>query len=48
LESRNGRDHLDYIDIDERIRLELILGKLGWRVWTGLIWLRIGTIGGLL
>jgi hypothetical protein len=26
----------------------LILGKLGWRVWTGLIWLRIGTIGGLL
>jgi hypothetical protein len=24
------------------------LQKLGWRAWTGLIWLRVGTGGGLL
>jgi hypothetical protein len=23
------------------------LGEIGWKVWTGFIWLRIGTTGGL-
>jgi hypothetical protein len=35
------------LGIDGRIILEWILGKEGERVWTGCIWLRIGTDGGL-
>jgi hypothetical protein len=38
-----GRDHLEYPGIDERIILRWIFGK--W-AWTGLIWLRIETGGG--
>jgi len=34
---------MEDISVDEKITLEWILGKLGGRVWTGLIWLRIGT-----
>jgi hypothetical protein len=30
---------------DGRIILNWIFGKYGWRVWTELIWLRIGTNG---
>jgi len=32
--------------VDVKITLERILEKLGWKVWTGFIWLRIGTSGG--
>jgi hypothetical protein len=40
-------DRLEDADIDGRIILNWILRK--WdRAWTGLIWLRIGTGGGLL
>jgi hypothetical protein len=38
-----GRDHSEDLDIDRRIILEWILGKWGERLWTGFIWLRIGT-----
>jgi hypothetical protein len=31
-----------------KIILDWVLGKLGGRVWTGFIWLRVGTSGGLL
>jgi hypothetical protein len=31
-----------------RIILKWILRKSGERVWTGFMWLRIGTVGGLL
>jgi hypothetical protein len=34
--------------VDEKIILEWILGKYVGKVWTGCIWLRIGTSGGLL
>jgi hypothetical protein len=34
--------------LDGRIILEWIIGKEGVKVWSGLIWLRIGTSGGLL
>jgi hypothetical protein len=36
------------LDLDGSIILKWILGKYGWRVWTGFIWLRIGTGGRLL
>jgi hypothetical protein len=47
LENLKGRDHLEDQGIDSRI-LEWILGKLGRILWTGLIWLKIRTSGGLL
>jgi hypothetical protein len=28
--------------------LKWTIGKEGWRMWIGLIWLRVGTGGGLL
>jgi hypothetical protein len=40
------RKHLEYLGIDGEIILEWF--KLWDGVWTGLIWLRIGTGGGLL
>jgi hypothetical protein len=42
-----GRDHLEDLSIDGKI-LELVLWKKGGKMWTGFIWLRIGTSGGLL
>jgi len=43
LESLKGRDHLEDPGVDEKVILELILGKLFGKVWTGCIWLRIRT-----
>jgi hypothetical protein len=31
---------------EDRIRLDLM--EIGWGVWSGFTWLRIGTVGGLL
>jgi hypothetical protein len=28
--------------------IQMDLGKIGWGVWSGFTWLRIGTVGGLL
>jgi hypothetical protein len=43
-----GKDQSENLGIDGRIILKWILGKEGWRVWIGFMWLRIGTVGGLL
>jgi hypothetical protein len=42
------RDHWEDLGVDGRITLRWILGKAGGKVWTGCIWLRIETSGGLL
>jgi hypothetical protein len=43
-----GRKHLEFIGIDGKIILKWILSKYGGRVWTGFIWLKIGTSSGFL
>jgi hypothetical protein len=43
-----GRDHSEDLDVDRIIILERILEIQDGKMWTGFIWLRIGTSGGLL
>jgi hypothetical protein len=43
--SQKERDHHEDLDVGGRI-LEWILERQDGVVWTGLIWLRIGTSGG--
>jgi hypothetical protein len=47
-ENLKGRDQSEDLGVDGKMILEMILGKYGGKVWTGFIWLRIGTNGGLL
>jgi hypothetical protein len=28
--------------------IKMDLGEIGWEVWSGFIWLRFGTVGGML
>jgi hypothetical protein len=44
-ENLKGRDHSEDLGVDGRIS-DWILEKWGWKLWTGFIWLRIGTSGG--
>jgi hypothetical protein len=48
LENLMGRYRLEDMGVVEKIILEWILGKQGGKVWTGFIWLKKGTSGGLL
>jgi hypothetical protein len=43
--SQREKDHLKDQGVDE-IKMEL--REIGWGVWSGFTWLRIGTVGGLL
>jgi hypothetical protein len=46
-ENMKGRNHKEDLDIDGMTVLKWILKKDDVRVWTGFIWLRVGTSGGL-
>jgi hypothetical protein len=47
-ESHKEREHREDLDVGGRIILRCMLEKWDGVMWTGLIWLRIGTSGGLL
>jgi hypothetical protein len=47
-ENPNEKYHLKYQGVDGSMGSKWTLGKLVGGVWSGFIWLRIGTIGGLL
>jgi hypothetical protein len=47
LEILKGRDRSEDLGIDGRIIFEWILGKYGGKLWTGFMWLWIGTSAGL-
>jgi hypothetical protein len=42
------RIHAENLGVDVKIILKWSLDKKGGKVWTGFIWFRIGTSGGLL
>jgi hypothetical protein len=42
------RDHLEDLGVDDWIVLKMIFKKWDGGPWTGLIWQRMGTVGGLL
>jgi hypothetical protein len=44
-ENLKGRGHVEGLDIDGRIILRWLLRKLGGKVWTGFMWIRIETSG---
>jgi hypothetical protein len=47
-ENLKGGDCFEHLGIDGKIILKWILEKQVGKLWTGFIWLRIGTCGGLL
>jgi hypothetical protein len=47
-ESQKKRDHWEDEDMGDWIILKWILERYNGVVWTGSMWLRIGTSGGLL
>jgi hypothetical protein len=47
-ENQKERDDLEDLDVGSRIILKWTLERQDGVVWTGLVWLRIGTSGGLL
>jgi len=41
------RDHAEDLGVDGKVISEWILGKQGKKMWTGCIWLKTWTSGGL-
>jgi hypothetical protein len=47
LGSPKERDHSEDLDIDKRTVIKWVLRKSDERLWTGFVWLRMGTGDGL-
>jgi hypothetical protein len=47
-ESPKENDHFEDQGVDGRMGSKRTLGRLVVGVWSGITWLRIGTVGGLL
>jgi hypothetical protein len=47
-ESQKERNYQQDLDVRGRIILKLVLEKWDELIWTGLIWVRVGSSGGLL
>jgi hypothetical protein len=47
-ENLEGGDNSENLNVDVRIILQWILGKLDWESWTGFIRIKIAITGGLL
>jgi hypothetical protein len=47
LENLKRKDHFEDLVVDGKMILEPILMKCRGKVWTGFIWLKIGSSGGL-
>jgi hypothetical protein len=47
-ENSKGRDHSEDLSVNGEAILDWILEKYGGILWTGFMWLRIGTSGGFL
>jgi hypothetical protein len=48
VEKPEERDHLEDQGVDGSMGSEWIMGRVAWGVYSGYIWVRIGTGGGLL
>jgi hypothetical protein len=42
------RDHSEDLSVNEKDNIRMDVEEMSGKVWTGFIWLRIGTSGGLL
>jgi hypothetical protein len=47
-DSPKERDHLENQGVDGEDGIKMDLREIGWGVWSGFTWLRIGAVGGLL
>jgi hypothetical protein len=43
-----GKKNLGDRVVDVKIILKCIFKKCDWEVWTGILWLKLGTVGGCL
>jgi hypothetical protein len=46
--SKETGDDLEDQGVDVRKGIKMDLREIGWGVWSGFTWLRIGAVGGLL
>jgi len=48
VEQTHRKRHLGDLDLEWGIILEFVFKKYDWEPWTGFLWLRTGTIGGMM